>query len=438
MRRLIVFTRYPVAGQSKTRMIPLLGPPGASRLQVAMTGHTVLNARVACDQLGAALEVRFAGGTLRRLRRWLGAGTPYQPQGRGDLGGCMFRAFLDSHNAGATATVLIGTDCPALTPDILAQAYAALARSDVVLGPAADGGYYLIGMREPHAALFEGMTWGTETVLRDTLSRAERSGLTVNWLPPLSDVDRPEDLPVWDHFGPPAPGRGKERISVIVPVLNEEQHLEATLARTRNAHEVLMVDGGSTDASCTIARDSGARLLVTFPGRHRQMNAGALAASGEILVFLHADTILPEGWEDEVRLLLGRHATAMGAFSLRLARATPGCRIVAAGATLRSRLLGLPYGDQALFMTAARFREMGGYADLPIMEDFDLVRRMRSRGVVRTSTLGAESSARRWERLGMLRTTCINQCILVGYCLGVSPFALKTLYTRETGDRLRP
>jgi rSAM/selenodomain-associated transferase 2/rSAM/selenodomain-associated transferase 1 len=439
-RLLIVFTRYPRPGQTKTRLTPALGPAGAAELQRKMTGHTVLMARQTASRSRATdLEIDYTGGSERRMRRWLGLGTSYVPQSDGDLGQRMSRAFLDGFQSERERIVIIGTDCPGLTPELVERAFEALGRHGLVLGPASDGGYYLIGLRRHVPELFRDIPWGTGNVLRSTLAAAESRNLSVEWLPPLTDVDRPEDLPTWEAAMPgPGEARAGSDISVVIPTLNEVDFIGPVVrAAQGEAREVIVVDGGSRDGTCVAAGRNGATVLRSQPPRAAQMNAGALAARGRLLLFLHADTRLPREYARSVRRVLGRPGTAAGAFGFETDGTGGGLAFIEAMTNLRSRILQLPYGDQGLFMSAETFHELGGYADLPVMEDFEIVRRLRSRGRVQIAPATAVVSARRWAALGILRTTAINQLMVAGFYAGVSMDALARFYKRERGTDTR-
>jgi rSAM/selenodomain-associated transferase 1 len=192
--RLIIFARYPEPGRAKTRLIPAMGPAGAARLQDAMTRHTLRQAAAVADVADA--EVWYAaagdgGGTAGEAmaHRYGGRRSAYRPQGDGGMGERLARATA----AGAPA-VVIGSDCPGLTADLLRAAFDRLSRSDVVLGPAVDGGYYLIGVRRSAPRLFAGIDWSTDRVLAQTRAAAVEARLSVALLPPLADVDVPDDL----------------------------------------------------------------------------------------------------------------------------------------------------------------------------------------------------------------------------------------------------
>ncbi len=195
---LAIFTRYPQPGRTKTRLIPALGADGAAQLQREMTEHALEVARAFADTTQTAIEVRFVDGTRPKMQDWLGDGPVYRKQGPGDLGRRMQRTFEQAFRSGTQRLVLIGSDCPDISVEILSHAFNLLEHNDLVLGPATDGGYYLIGLRRETGqtlpALFDDMPWGADTVLEHTLARAQRHALATAQVATLSDIDRPEDL----------------------------------------------------------------------------------------------------------------------------------------------------------------------------------------------------------------------------------------------------
>ncbi|WP_404784842.1 TIGR04283 family arsenosugar biosynthesis glycosyltransferase [Altericista sp. CCNU0014] len=224
------------------------------------------------------------------------------------------------------------------------------------------------------------------------------------------------------------------KISVIIPMLNEETNIELAIASTRSAPavEVIAVDGGSADGTVALAKSLGATVLSTTTGRARQMNAGAKAATGEILLFLHADTRLPVGFADLVRAALASEgAVVAGAFSLKIDGAPRLLRWIERGVNWRSRLFQLPYGDQAIFLRADTFDKAGGFPEQPIMEDFELVRRLQRSGKIAIVPEPAVTSARRWLQSGVFATTLVNQLVILGYLLGCDRERLRQLYRRK-------
>lgn len=198
-QHLIIFTRYPEPGKTKTRMIPALGDLGAANLQKQMTEYTVSQVKELQKTVDVSCEVRFAGGNLQLMQDWLGVDLVYQPQGEGDLGDRMVRSFSDAFQSGSEQVIIIGTDCPGVNSQLLAKAFEQVCSYNLVLGPAIDGGYYLIGLRQPIPDLFANIDWGTPQVLQQTVSIAEKLNLSKIYLPALSDVDYPEDLPIWEQ-----------------------------------------------------------------------------------------------------------------------------------------------------------------------------------------------------------------------------------------------
>ena len=434
--RLIVFTRYPEPGKSKTRLTPVLGLEGAAQLQREMTGYVLGWAKVLGQSRPIPVEVCFEGGDESLMRQTFGEDLTYLRQAAGDLGQRMRAAFESAFQSGSHRVVLIGTDCPDLDGGLVGAALDRLTESDLVLGPATDGGYYLIGLRGPAPTLFDGIPWGTGKVLEATIRVAEATGLSVTLLPRLSDVDCAEDLALWNRA---KDRHASRRISIIIPTLNEAAYLGRTLEPLRDAAgvETIVVDAGSHDGTPQIAEARGCRVLTAPPGRAAQMNAGAAAATGSAVLFLHADTRLPQGFQQHIHATLARPGVVAGAFRLAIAgtmyswSARGALRLIQWAANLRARWLQMPYGDQAIFLTAETFRALGGFPDLPIMEDFELLRRLRGRGRIAIVPFPVSTSARRWNALGPLRTTWINQMVVLGYYLGVPPERLARWYRAD-------
>lgn len=208
------------------------------------------------------------------------------------------------------------------------------------------------------------------------------------------------------------------RISVVIPALNEAERIADCLrAIPPGAEEVVVSDGGSTDATRDAAAAAGARVVTGARGRGPQMNAGAAATSGETLLFLHADTRLPADAFALVRETLASPAVAGGAFHLAIDGEGWFYRFTARNANIRSKLAGAPYGDQAFFVRRAAFDALGGYRDLPVCEDLEFIRRLRTRGRVRLAPAAVSTSARRWQQHGRLRVTVRNGLLFLRFFL---------------------
>ncbi len=220
------------------------------------------------------------------------------------------------------------------------------------------------------------------------------------------------------------------RLSVIVPTLDEEHAIGATLARVRSAsvHQVIVVDGGSRDRTTAVAARDADRVLRAPSGRASQMNAGAAVASGDTLLFLHADTLLPRGFDVAIADALVDPAVVGGRFDVHLGGASRWLPLVAAGMNWRSRWTRIATGDQAIFVRRAVFEALGGYPAVPLFEDVRLTAALKRRGRVACLRARVVTSGRRWERRGALRTVALMWSLRLAHALGVSPARLRRLY----------
>jgi rSAM/selenodomain-associated transferase 2 len=220
-------------------------------------------------------------------------------------------------------------------------------------------------------------------------------------------------------------------IDVVIPTLNAARSLAPTLDSLGGDHglrlSVTVCDGGSRDDTTTIARQGGANVLVTEPGRGRQLADGASAGSAPWLLFLHADTTLSKGWAAAARQFMAMPAPKAGYFRLRFASADPRARRLESLVAWRCRTFGLPYGDQGLLIERGFYRQTGGFRTLPLMEDVDLVRRIGRRNLL---SLDAEAvtSAERYERDGWILRPMRNLGCLALYFAGLSPTVIRRLY----------
>ena len=424
--RLIIYTRYPVPGITKTRLIPELGPVRAAELHKQITERTVKTALNALSLKGIKPEIHYTGGNLKNMRSWLGSGFTFQEQCSGNIGCRMYGSFTQAFKNGSHHVVLIGTDIPDITPQHILKGFDCLKNHDVVLGPSTDGGYWLISLKEP-VNIFRNINWGTDEVLCQTIDAAKKKGLSVHLLSPNTDIDLPRDLKA---IGQEKYWK-KPYISVIIPALDEEDRIKDAIANARDDEaEIIVIDGGSRDRTKEIASKCGAKVLSGPPFRAVQQNIGAGIASGRILVFLHADTFLPADYTVKVFQAFMDTAVQGGAFRFRTDSKKFTMKLVEFCVNLRSKLLKLPYGDQGLFLKKDLFDYMGGFSAIPIAEDVMLIRRLKRQGNIRIVPSYVITSARRWSRLGILRTTLINQLILLGLRLKINPEKLAALYRR--------
>ena len=229
-----------------------------------------------------------------------------------------------------------------------------------------------------------------------------------------------------------SPSRHAPVISVIVPVLDEAGAIARCLRPLQvlrgRGIEVVVVDGGSRDGTRDAAAPLCDRILDAPRGRARQMNAGAGAAGGQVLLFLHADTRLPSGWNEMVRDALEDRSREWGRFDVRLDGAHPMLRVVERAMNLRSRLSGIATGDQAIFVNRAAFRAAGGFPDIALMEDVALSRALRRRSRPVCLHAAVVTSSRRWERNGIARTIMLMWRLRFQYALGADPEILARRY----------
>jgi hypothetical protein len=224
------------------------------------------------------------------------------------------------------------------------------------------------------------------------------------------------------------PAGDSPRITIIVPTLDEEAAVSRWLGEARRYCDQLVVsDGGSVDRTVEIARQAGAQVVVGAAGRGGQLNRGAAVAGGDVLVFLHADTRLPDGAAEAIRAAV-RGGAVGGAFRVRFDDPGRVFRFGAAMANLRARLTRVPLGDHAQFVTRTAFERIAGFAEWPILEDVDLMRRLRRTGRVAVLDLEVVTSARRFKAAGPLRTVLLNWLIWLLFAVGVQPRRLARLY----------
>jgi len=418
LNALVCFVKAPIEGRVKTRLAKRIGEAKALEVYEAFVQHLLgLSLPLFCERFIAY----DTPNTSLALPTYLEGHTLFYQEGE-DLGGRMCHAFEYLFALGHKKVVLVGSDIPSLSDKIIEEAFATLSHKDAILSPSVDGGYYLIGFNAKTFTkeAFEGITYSTPDVFLQTKERLKSRLLAHGKT--LQDIDTLEDLKAYDPSFP------TKKISVIIPVFHEDEGLLTTI-NTLYSHassddfEVIVVDTleRTTVESLHVTR---ARIAYAPKGRASQMNEGASMAEGDILFFLHADTLVPKRWDAYID-----NGYEAGAFSLGIKTSHLGLKCIETLANLRAKLTRIPYGDQGQFFKTSLFNELGGYEVLPLMEDVAMMKRLKQRGVS-ISLLNAKvmTSARRWEKEGIWYTTLRNRVLSFLYLCGVSPARLKKYY----------
>ena len=402
---LIIFVRNPVLSAVKTRLASTIGDDRALRVYQRLLEHT------RSTTLGIkARKLLYYSDQIDTSDAWDNDAYDKRLQVGNNLGERMRQAFETAFMEFASDTnnkvVIIGSDCMEITPGVIEAAFDLLDDRDIAIGPASDGGYYLLGMKRLHPELFEGKAWSTGTVLNDTLEDAERLGLSHTELPVLSDMDDIDDLlrsPLRRMAGSSVP----LKLSIIIPTRNEASTIEKTIkmlaARSTGANikEIIVVDGESADGTAGIAAKAGACVVNSRKGRGCQLQIGGSVARGDVLYFLHVDCVPPRGFD---RLILDavRVGYRAGCFKLRFDMVHPVLRLTAWFSRFRHQWFRV--GDESLFVEKALFVGAGGYdPSRAIMEDTEIIPRLAKLAAFTVIPQPIISSARRYVERGIFR-----------------------------------
>jgi uncharacterized protein len=420
--------KAPVPGRVKTRLLPAFTPVECAEIQRALVERTL---RWAVERAPEATVLALDGPAVDTP-----PGTEAITQQGTGLGERLANATGHAFRRYPGRLLVVGVDTRLMREHAEAAEAQLDAGAEAVFGPALDGGYYLLALARPLPELFEidPKAWGGDRVLELSLAAAWKAGRRTALIRPERDLDTPADAAALEDDDPELrPLLRKQReplVSVVVPVLDEAAALPGLLdhlASLEGRFEAVVVDGGSTDGSAGIAANhpSAPLVLRAGGGRARQMNAGAAAARGDPIVFLHADTRLPPGAYDALT-----SSTADGGnFAIHFDGGDRFARVLGAWYRVQRRL-GVYYGDSAIWLRRHAFEALKGFKELAIMDDYELARRLE-RGF-RTACLPGPvvTSSRRWRALGIPRTVLSWVVIRWLFLAGVPPARLARLYRR--------
>ncbi|MBR3200201.1 MAG: TIGR04283 family arsenosugar biosynthesis glycosyltransferase [Mogibacterium sp.] len=386
----VIFTREPVPGSTKTRLMPYYTADQCAEL------HRCFLRDISEEMKNRDFDVivSYTGGEPVSLQEIFGRKVKYIQQ-RGDgLGQRMENAVSDVLRMGYEKVVLTGSDIPELEADTIETAFAMLGSSDVVIGPTEDGGYYLIGMSSLHHEAFNAKVYGVSSVFEETVSSIREKGLAVEAVDEYSDIDTKNDIAEFRRRITEDPTLRRThsgrfvmenlKVSVIIPVYNEEAVaglLKKQLMNClhgRNDTEIIFVDGGSNDNTLSVLGNDF-RVLSSKKGRGVQMNTGAMKSNGDVLFFLHCDSVLPDDFVDEIKHCMMSHD--FGCFGIRFSSRNIFMITNRIISNHRAFIRGLPFGDQGIFIDRDLFFESGMFPEIPLMEDYEFSMRLKRYGI---------------------------------------------------------
>ncbi|XP_050414096.1 uncharacterized protein LOC126828369 isoform X2 [Patella vulgata] len=423
-KTVIIMSRYPVANKTKTRLIPTLGSQGAAEIQHYMTEHMLTRMTKLCQgRTDISICVHYHGGEQCQVEYWLkrrctSLPLSWKKQSGGTLGDRIINAAEYNFGNGDECVVLIDK-------------------------------------------IFVGVDWGTDKVFQQQRQILSNLGINLHILPQvLKDVDEAGDLLVFEKETAISSRQlVYPTCSIIIPVLNEERSIQKTLNGILHRcgdpsliEEIILSDGGSTDSTLQIAKRIAnlttipIHIVHSCPGRGFQLNSGAKLAKGSFLLFLHADTTLPDNFFQLAKSCLMIPGNYLAAFSFQLDLLTEEykskqkefswwflwqLRFIAYCTNIRSAKLELPYGDQAFTMRKSTFDSVGGFDNVYLLEDVLMVKKCKKLGHVATLPKNIETSSRRWEKWGAFMVTFWNIFIMTAYHCRVSPDTLAIWYYGE-------
>lgn len=376
---IVIFTRVPEAGSTKTRLMPHLAPEQCEKLHTCFLKDIRKQCEACCADVFVCYTSQKDSGK-QKLMDILGKQMAYFPQVGESLGEKMYRSIQAVLKRGYKKCILIGTDVPELQKNHLERAFEALQEKDVVFGKTQDGGYYLVGMKKPIKEVFELSSYGHSKVFEETLKILRKEHMKIGFTNMLEDMDTPEDLQQYRLRALENPQLQKSetwkylvriaKISIVIPTYNEEKtvcKLQKQLESIKEKCEIIFVDGGSTDQTLNLISPVY-KVIHETKGRAWQMNAGAKESTGDILFFLHCDSELPANPLQEIREVMKNHRA--GCFGVAFHSKNFfmwTCRIIS---NHRIKDRKVMFGDQGIFIERGLFFEAGMFPEIPIMEDY--------------------------------------------------------------------
>ena len=431
-KAILIFMKYPKAGRVKTRLSKSIGREQACNIYQKLVRRT----------LGMVSDFRHANSETdlflfyyppeseTQLRKAYPGPWKFTPQMSGHLGEKMGKAFNHVFTKGYGHVVLIGTDIADIMTSDIADAFLALNENQAVLGPAQDGGFYLIGLSFTINEIFKFSNWSTPSVFERTLNGIHASAHKVRTLHKRHDIDEKKDL-IYFNSNP----LFQDQISIIIPYLSGTTKLAPLVdcleAQLWPGDEIVLVKGNGSPERGAKNISPHTRLILAPKGRGNQLNHGARVAQGNILWFLHIDTTPPFDFGYHIRKLTLIRDRVLGCFELSFNTSSVFLNLISKWTNLRTKYFQLPYGDQGFFCTRRIFDKAGGFKKQFLMEDVDFVRNCKKMGKLLIVPQPIHSSPQRYLRKGVLRASLQNHFLILLYFLGVSDKRLYKFYYKE-------
>jgi rSAM/selenodomain-associated transferase 2/rSAM/selenodomain-associated transferase 1 len=429
----ILFMRYPEPGCVKSRLAAAVGSGEAARIYEKLARRTLgVAAKFKRKSPEVDLFIYFTPPEkILQLEEAYPGPWRFIAQRGMHLGERMQQAIREVLDQGYSDVLLVGTDLGDLEPLDFTDAFEALENECAVLGPAADGGFYLIGLKRPCSAVFRHESWGSGDVFARTEQLLLKSGFAVKRLRERRDVDHPEDLQyirrkAWFNTN----------LSIIVPTLGSSDRLAPFLHSIEKQiwpdDEIILVKAQSPDhgKGPITPEDITPKTLLIHArrGRGLQLGRGVTAAKGGLFLFLHDDSTPPPNFACLVREICEQSEMSLGCFQLAFSPSNPLLNGIARWANLRTRVFKLPYGDQGLFCRRNIYDNAGGFTKAYLMEDVDFVRRCRRLGRLMVLPERIVTSSERYIRMGIVRASLRNHLTMLLYHLGLSDRRLYRFY----------